>query len=115
MPCFTAGDVRAQNHYGDLDVEAAAEFGSSLQASQPFNTLSLDPPHVEEDLLNWVMMDTRRFSEHLATTYTYLDGDSALTATAGAKFWWLKAPAGFPWDINRYDSNYLYFWITENG
>jgi hypothetical protein len=68
-----------------------------------------------EDLLEWANMDSRRFTEHLIETFSYLNGDSSATQKSDRKFWWIKNSAGNPWDINRYDDNRLYFWITENG
>ncbi len=29
------------------------------------------------------------------------------------KLYYVKNPQGYPWDINLYDSNYIYQWITE--
>jgi hypothetical protein len=52
----------------------------------------------------------------LSGTWSYFDGDTSLTTNAGQKFWWLKTSGGGPgWDINPYDSQKLYLWITENG
>lgn len=30
------------------------------------------------------------------------------------KVYYVKNPQGYPWDINLYDGNYIYQWITEN-
>jgi hypothetical protein len=30
-----------------------------------------------------------------------------------AKLYYVKNPQGYPWDINLYDSNYIYQWVTE--
>jgi len=29
------------------------------------------------------------------------------------KFYWIKGGLGYPWDIQLYDSKYIYLWITE--
>jgi hypothetical protein len=29
------------------------------------------------------------------------------------KFYWVKGALGYPWDIQLYDNNYIYLWITE--
>jgi len=29
------------------------------------------------------------------------------------KFYWVKGPLGYPWDIQLYDNNNIYLWITE--
>ena len=28
-------------------------------------------------------------------------------------FYWIKAPSGYPWDVNYYDNSYIYQWATE--
>jgi hypothetical protein len=34
---------------------------------------------------------------------------------SGSKVYYTKNPQGNPWDINLYDSNYIYQWVTELG
>jgi hypothetical protein len=29
------------------------------------------------------------------------------------KFWWIKESTGSTWDINLYDNDYIYWWITQ--
>jgi hypothetical protein len=61
------------------------------------------------DMLDWTTMDsTLRASDHLAGTANPL-----YTSMAGNKFYWTKGVQGYPWDIQLYDSNYIYLWITE--
>lgn len=43
------------------------------------------------------------------TSYSYVTWDQA-----AKKVYYVKDKPGFPWDINLYDSNYVYQWITEN-
>ncbi len=31
----------------------------------------------------------------------------------GNEFYWVKGGSGYPWDVNYYDSNYIYQWATE--
>ncbi len=29
------------------------------------------------------------------------------------RFFWTKTAGGYPWDIQLYDKNYIYLWVTE--
>jgi len=66
-------------------------------------------PSGEYDMLDWMTMDSNlRGSNHLTGTanpmYSTVDSD---------KFYWTKGGNGYPWDIQLYDNNYIYLWITE--
>src|SRR6266704_3127143 len=66
-----------------------------------------------EDMLNWVMIGyPLRTTHHLkgpgVAAYNWKDAD-------GIKWWLIKNGAGNPWDINTYDSFYIYHYITENA
>jgi hypothetical protein len=61
------------------------------------------------DMLDWMTMDSDlRGTYHLEGTnnpiYTIVDPGT---------FYWVKGGLGYPWDIQRYDNNYIYLWITE--
>ena len=60
-------------------------------------------------MLDWMTLSPDlRSDHHLAGTsnplYTAIDPD---------RFWWTKTGQGYPWDIQLYDDNYIYLWITE--
>src|SRR6266540_594024 len=61
------------------------------------------------DMLDWMTLDS-----DLRATY-HLEGTSnpLYTVMAPGKFYWIKGALGYPWDIQLYDSNYVYLWITE--
>lgn len=61
------------------------------------------------DMLDWMTMDA-----DLRTTY-HLEGSSnpVYTVMQPGKFYWIKGGLGYPWDIQLYDNNYIYLWITE--
>ena len=61
------------------------------------------------DILDWMTMDA-----DLRSTY-HLEGTSnpLYTVLQADKFYWVKGPLGYPWDIQLYDSNNVYLWITE--
>lgn len=63
------------------------------------------------DMLDWMTLNTAT-SQHLTGNanplYTVLPANN--------DFWWIKADnggQGYPWDVQYYDSNNIYQWITE--
>ncbi len=61
------------------------------------------------DMLDWMTLDA-----DLRSTY-HLEGTSnpLYTVMQGDKFYWVKSGLGYPWDIQLYDGNNIYLWITE--
>jgi hypothetical protein len=61
------------------------------------------------DMLDWMTLDS-----DLRATY-HMEGTSnpLYTNMMSGKFYWIKGGLGYPWDIQLYDSNYIYLWITE--
>jgi hypothetical protein len=61
------------------------------------------------DMLDWMTMDS-----DLRSTY-HMEGTSnpLYTVVGSGKFYWVKGQIGYPWDIQLYDSKYIYLWITE--
>lgn len=61
------------------------------------------------DMLDWMTMDS-----DLRSTY-HMEGTSnpIYTVMESGKFYWVKGALGYPWDIQLYDNNYIYLWITE--
>jgi hypothetical protein len=70
------------------------------------------------DVLSVMMMDPslaagyhmEGITNGLPSAYVYTIWDPTQT-----KVWYVKNPQGNPWDINLYDSNYIYQWVTELG
>jgi len=61
------------------------------------------------DMLDWMTLDSSlRSSYHMEGTSNPL-----YTVMQSGKFYWVKAGLGYPWDIQLYDNNYIYLWITE--
>jgi hypothetical protein len=61
------------------------------------------------DMLAWMTMRSdMSASNHMAGTanplYTHLGSD---------RFFWTKQASGYPWDIQLFDKNYIYLWVTE--
>ena len=61
------------------------------------------------DMLDWMTMDS-----DLRATY-HMEGTSnpLYTVMESGKFYWVKGPQGYPWDIQLYDTKDVYLWITE--
>jgi len=61
------------------------------------------------DMLDWMTMDS-----DLRSTY-HLEGTSnpVYTVVEPGRFLWVKSGRGYPWDVQLYDNNNIYFWITE--
>lgn len=61
------------------------------------------------DMLDWMTMDS-----DLRSTY-HMEGTSnpIYTIMDSGKFYWVKGANGYPWDIQLYDSKYIYLWVTE--
>jgi len=68
------------------------------------------------DVLSVMMMDPglaagyhmEGYTKGLPSAYIYTLWDPSET-----KLYYTKNPQGNPWDINLYDSNYIYQWVTE--
>ncbi|HEX6502671.1 MAG TPA: hypothetical protein VF011_05440 [Terriglobales bacterium] len=66
-------------------------------------------PAGEYDMLDWMTLDSNlRSSNHMSGSANPL-----FTEIAPGKFYWTKGSGGYPWDIQLYDSSYIYLWITE--
>lgn len=61
------------------------------------------------DMLDWMTLDSSlRGNNHMAGSTNPL-----YTNIASRKFYWTKGANGEPWDIQLFDNNYVYLWITE--
>jgi hypothetical protein len=80
------------------------------------STISCPAGHGYWDVLSVMMMDPGLASGYhmegitggLPSSYIYTLWDQSQN-----KVYYTKNPQGNPWDINLYDSNYIYQWITE--
>src|SRR2546430_3212745 len=60
------------------------------------------------DMLDWMTLDTAT-TQHLTGTSNPLYS----ILPANSDFWWIKGSSGYPWDVQYYDSTYIYQWVTE--
>ena len=61
------------------------------------------------DMLSWMTMrPDLSASHHMAGTANPL-----YTSKTSTRFFWTKTASGFPWDIQLFDSKYVYLWVTE--
>jgi hypothetical protein len=82
------------------------------------STTSCPAGHKYWDVLSVMMMDPGLASDYhmegitngLPSAYVYTIWDKSQS-----KVYYVKNPQGNPWDINLYDSNYIYQWVTELG
>ena len=80
---------------------------SSSSGSQPGQTPSPQPQTY--DMLAWMTMDpTMAATQHMSGNHNPI-----YTTVQPDRFFWTKTGQGFPWDIQLYDKNYIYLWVTE--
>lgn len=77
----------------------------------PIQSQGLTCPSGTYDMLNWMTMDSAMSGGH------HLSGNAnpLYTNVSPGKFYWTKGAKGTPWDIQLYDSMYIYLWITESN
>jgi hypothetical protein len=87
--------------------------GCGVNTSNPADPKLTPSPHSTTiqtyDMMNWLMMSsTLSAGHHMAGTANPL-----FTSKTSSRFFWTKTAAGYPWDIQLYDNNYVYLWVTE--
>jgi hypothetical protein len=61
------------------------------------------------DMLSWMTM-----SSDLSSTHHMAGSANPLyTSRISNRLYWTKAATGYPWDIQLFDSKYVYLWVTE--
>lgn len=99
-----------------LTLMVAASVASPAAFCQIQSTIACQPGHGYWDVLSVMMMDPGLAADYhmegitngLPSSYVYTLWDQGQT-----KVYYVKNPQGNPWDINLYDSNYIYQWVTE--
>lgn len=89
---------------------------STAAFGQIQTTISCPAGQGNWDILSVMMMDTglasgyhmEGITDGLSSSYVYTLWDESQN-----KVIYVKNPQGNPWDINLYDSNYIYQWVTE--
>ena len=89
-----------------------------LQVPSAFGQIqsTISCPAGDWDVLSVMMMDPGLAANYhmegitngLPSSYVYTTWDPSQS-----KLYYVKNPQGNPWDINLYDSNYIYQWVTE--
>lgn len=86
---------------------AIVVMGLGVRPMQAEKTMSC--PSGTYDMLDWMTLDPA-----LSGAYHMAGSANPLyTSTASGKFYWTKGANGSPWDIQLFDNNYIYLWITE--
>jgi hypothetical protein len=84
--------------------------GNATQASAE-STISC--PSGTYDMLDWMTLDSSlRSNYHLEGTSNPL---YTIWEPGSGKFYWVKGGLGYPWDIQLYDSKYIYLWGCHAG
>ena len=79
----------------------------AVRSAQAESTIAC--PSGTYDMLDWMSMDSSlRGTYHMAG-----NANPLYTNMASGKFYWTKGANGEPWDIQLFDNNYVYLWITE--
>lgn len=87
----------------------AALTGIVGQGTLSYAETTISCPAGTYDMLDWMTMDS-----DLRGTYHFEGTSNPLyTVLQSDKFYWVKGGLGYPWDIQLYDSKYIYLWITE--
>jgi hypothetical protein len=97
---------------------AACLSASPTAFAQIQSTISCPAGHGYWDILSVMMMDPGLAANYhmegvtndLPSSYVYTIWDQS-----DSKVYYVKNPQGNPWDVNLYDSNYIYQWVTELG
>ena len=131
LVCESCAGYREQDNSGDfskklvkfvfllglLAVVASVPLAPKAFA-QAHSTISCPSGHGYWDVLSVMMMDPELASNYhmegitngRPSAYIYTRWDEAQS-----KIYYTKNPQGNPWDINLYDSSYVYQWVTELG
>src|SRR3984885_13378608 len=89
---------------------------ASTSSSQTQSTTTCQSGRGLVDMLSVMMMDPGLAANYhmegitngLPSSYIYTMWDPGQS-----KVYYVKNPQGNPWDVNLYDSNYIYQWVTE--
>jgi hypothetical protein len=113
IDCFTRKfnnwSIRKTRGCAVLLLNIAASLALLAYATSARADTTIPCPSGTYDMLDWMTMDAS-----LRSTY-HLQGTSnpLYTVIESGKFYWVKGGLGYPWDIQLYDSKYIYLWITE--
>ncbi len=82
----------------------------NVNATQTLNAVNSNCPAVE-DIVDWVFKSDRTTNHTTGQGnpgFNWLDAD-------GIKTWFVKGTGGNPWDLDLYDGDFFYRWITDAG
>ena len=67
------------------------------------------------DVLQWMTMQPADRNGNPLASQFHMAGTAnpLFTSMLPDRFFWTKASAGYPWDVQLYDDNYIYLWVTE--
>jgi len=92
-----------------INPAAPASSSSGSQQGQQNSPPPATPQAQTYDMLAWMTMDPSLSASH------HLSGNAnpIYTTVQPDRFFWTKTGQGFPWDIQLYDKDFIYLWVTE--
>jgi len=88
---------------------ASSETGTTSDQAAVTGDATTEPAIQTYDMLRWMTMSpSLRAAHHMAGT-----ANPIYTEVMSNRFFWTKTGQGFPWDIQLFDSKYIYLWVTE--
>lgn len=67
------------------------------------------------DVLQWMVMQPADKNGNPLASRFHMTGTAnpLFTTMQKDRFFWTKTGSGYPWDVQLYDDNYIYLWVTE--
>lgn len=67
------------------------------------------------DVLQWMVMQPADHNGSPLSSQFHMTGTAnpLFSNMETDRFFWTKSSAGHPWDVQLYDDNYIYLWVTE--
>lgn len=67
------------------------------------------------DVLQWMVMQPADKNGNPLASQFHMTGNAnpLFTSMQTDRFFWTRTGSGYPWDVQLYDDNYIYLWVTE--
>ncbi len=119
LGCGGSPTTTASNAVGSPDTSTAGAHVRPIGSRSPYIPAPplpqpVIPPSQPQqpqtyDMLAWMTMSPDLAADnHMSGT-----ANPVYTSVLSDKFFWTKTGQGYPWDIQLYDDNYVYLWVTE--
>jgi hypothetical protein len=90
-------------------------FAIALGSAATAQTNSKFPAANTIDVLQWMVMQAADKNGSPLASHFHMTGNAnpLFTSMQTDRFFWTKTGSGYPWDVQLYDDNYIYLWVTE--